>query len=92
MLKLICAVVLPVALSGFALAANPHTGGTTGQPGCSCESNPSPPGNSATAPGSAFNTAGVAGTKYAGQQPQNSTNPKSVSQYDTACFQQSQHK
>jgi hypothetical protein len=28
---------------------------------------------------------------YAGSQPQNSNNPKSVSQYDVACFQVSQH-
>jgi len=28
---------------------------------------------------------------YAGQQPQNSTNPNSVSQYDVACFQVSSH-
>jgi hypothetical protein len=45
------------------------------------------PGNASSAPGSAFNTSGVAGTHYAGQQPQNSQNPKSVSQYDVACFQ-----
>jgi len=28
---------------------------------------------------------------YAGQQPQNSRNPQSVSQYDVACFQQTSH-
>ena len=27
---------------------------------------------------------------YAGEQPQNSNNPKSVSQYDVACLQVSQ--
>jgi hypothetical protein len=37
--------------------------------------------------GSAFNPSGTAGSQYAGQQPQNSTNPKSVSQYDVACYQ-----
>jgi hypothetical protein len=42
-----------------------------------------------SAPGSAFNPDGTAGTKYAGTQPQNSKNPKSVSQYDVACFQNS---
>jgi len=46
------------------------------------------PGNAASATGSAFKDGGVAGTKYAGEQPQNSKNPKSVSQYDVACFQQ----
>ena len=34
---------------------------------------------------------GTAGTVYAGEQPQNSNNPKSVSQYDVACFQQAAH-
>ncbi len=62
-----------------------------GQPNQSCETNPTTPGNSSTAPGSAFNPDGVAGGVYAGQQPQNSNNPKSVSQYDVACYQQSIH-
>jgi hypothetical protein len=34
---------------------------------------------------------GLAGSVYAGQQPQNSNNPHSVAQYDVACFQVSQH-
>jgi hypothetical protein len=63
----------------------------TGQPNQSCQAVGVTPGNTASAPGSAFNTAGVAGTVYAGQQPQNSVNPHSVSQYDVACFQVSQH-
>ena len=58
---------------------------TTGQPNASCETTPNQPGNSISAPGSAFNPDGVAGTKYAGTQPQNSKNPNSVSQYDVAC-------
>lgn len=57
----------------------------TGQPNASCEDTPNQPGHSISAPGSAFNPDGVAGTKYAGEQPQNSRNPKSVSQYDVAC-------
>ncbi len=76
---------------GFAAAANPHTGGGTGQPNQSCQ-NPATsttPGNAANAPGSAFNPSGNAGTHYAGTQPQNSNNPNSVSQYDVACFQNS---
>ena len=40
-------------------------------------------------PSSAFNPTGNAGSHYAGTQPQNSKNPKSVSQYDVAGFQQS---
>jgi len=40
------------------------------------------------APGSAFNPDGVSGSKYAGEQPQNSRNTASVSQYDAACLHQ----
>lgn len=61
-----------------------------GQPNASCGSvtAPNTPGNAASAPGSAFNENGVAGTQYAGQQPQNSINPAAVSQYDAACANQ----
>ncbi len=62
-----------------------------GQPNQSCQAEPSTPGGSATAPGSAFNTSGVSGGVYAGTQPQNSNNPMSVSQYDVACYQVSNH-
>ena len=63
---------------------------STGQPNQSCGSASAPqtPGNAASAPGSAFNPAGHAGTVYAGQQPQNSRNTASVSQYDVACSHQ----
>jgi hypothetical protein len=87
-------VVLLIVLAILALplstvyAANP---GTNGQPNQSCQAQPLTPGNSASAPGSAFNPDGKAGTVYAGTQPQNSNNPMSVSQYDVACFQVSQH-
>ena len=62
----------------------------TGQPNQSCGSASAPetPGNAASARGSAFNPNGVAGQVYAGQQPQNSANPKSVAQYDVACSHQ----
>ncbi len=82
----VSAVAAPV---GVALAAANPSG--TGQPNQSCQAQPSTPGNSASAPGGAFNTSGKAGTVYAGTQPQNSNNPKSVAQYDVACFQVSQH-
>ena len=59
-----------------------------GQPNQSCETTGTPPGNSASAPGSAFNPSGTAGSKYAGQQTQNSRNTASVSQYDVACANQ----
>ena len=80
-------LVLALPLSTV-FAANP---GTTGQPNQSCEEQPLTPGQSASAPGSAFNPDGKAGSVYAGSQPQNSNNPMSVSQYDVACFQVSQH-
>jgi len=86
-ITLATALLLPITAGAF--AADPHTGGTTGQPNQSCESTPTRPGNASSAPGSAFNPDGKAGTVYAGEQPQNSKNPKSVSQYDVACFQQS---
>jgi hypothetical protein len=62
-----------------------------GQPNQSCQAAGVTPGHAASAPGSAFNPSGTAGTVYAGQQPQNSNNPKSVSQYDVACYNLSQH-
>ena len=87
-----------LAAAVFALAAAPAFGAGnpsgTGQPSQTCQSStaPSEPGNAASAPGSAFNeNDGIAGSMYAGSQPQNSNNPKSVSQYDVACFQVSQH-
>ncbi len=84
---LISLLVLALPFS-TAFAADP---GTNGQPNQSCQAQPSTPGQSASAPGSAFNPDGKAGTVYAGTQPQNSNNPMSVSQYDVACFQVSQH-
>ena len=85
-------VSLFLTASGVAFAADPHSGGSTGQPNQSCGSTtaPSTPGHASTAPGSAFNPSGKAGPVYAGQQPQNSKNSHSVSQYDCACFQVSQ--
>jgi hypothetical protein len=90
--------LMVLAATMFALATAPALGAgnpaRTGQPSQTCLSStaPSEPGNAASAPGSAFNeNGGIAGSMYAGSQPQNSNNPKSVSQYDVACFQVSQH-
>ena len=90
--RLTLGVALVLASTGVALAVNPHSGGSTGQPSQSCGSATASmtPGHASSAPGSAFNPNGHAGTVYAGQQPQNSKNPKSVAQYDVACFQVSQ--
>jgi hypothetical protein len=80
-----------VAMSpaGVALADNAHngntTGTTTGQPNQHLQSQPSAPPGLATTTNNGFNN--VAVNKYAGSQPQNSKNPKSVSQYDVAAFQ-----
>jgi hypothetical protein len=89
------ALGLCCTLGGAALAGDPHTSGTKGQPNQSCEVSGVHPGNAASARGSAFNDSGVAGAVYA--------NPDSkagvatlgtpghnhvVSQYDVACFQQ----
>jgi hypothetical protein len=94
-LRLFLAVGAIVLLlgTGVAMAANPHTGGTPGRPGQTCQllGNPPPtPGNSANAKGSPFNQNGVSGTEYAGAEANNSGNGQ-ASQYDVACFQQTQH-
>ncbi len=91
--RLVVTLAIVSFLAAFSAAAfaAPNPSGT-GQPNQTCGSSTamSDPGAAATAPGSAFNPNGTAGTVYAGQQPQNSTNPKSVSQYDVACYQVSQ--
>lgn len=69
---------------------------TTGQPSQDCEElvadgEGATPGQSANAPGGGSPFSGsdsVAGSHYAGSQPQNSNNPASVSQYDVACANQ----
>jgi hypothetical protein len=81
-------------LTGAAPALAAGNPSSTGQPSQTCLSGAAPmePGHAASAPGSAFNeNGGIAGGMYAGSQPQNSNNPKSVSQYDVACYQVSQH-
>jgi len=81
---LVIAVALALVLAGTSVAF-------AGQPNQSCEEQPNSPGHASSAPGSPFNSDGVSGSHYAGEQPQNSKNPKSVSQYDVACFQVSSH-
>ena len=76
---------------GTVLALAAAAPANAGQPNQSCEDQPMRPGQSSSAPGSAFNPDGTAGTHYAGEQPQNSNNPQSVSQYDVACAQVSAH-
>jgi hypothetical protein len=74
-------------LGSTAFAANPPG---TGQPNQECED--IHPGRAASAPGSAFNENGKAGTVYANPDSTggiHSGNSHVVSQYDVACFQQS---
>lgn len=65
-----------------------HSGNATGQPGADCEEliasgEGAAPGHAADNGKSAFG--GFAGTKYAGEQPQNSRNTANSAQYDSAC-------
>jgi hypothetical protein len=90
-MKRITGVVLALgALTLFSLPVYADSTGNQGQPSQSCQSFFGDAGPF-TPPG--FNTAGFnhATTVYAGSQPQNSKNPKSVSQYDVACFQAASH-
>lgn len=68
-----------------------NSGNAFGQPGVECEDliedgEGAAPGNTAKAPGTAFG--GSAHDRYAGEQPQNSRNTASTSQYDVACAKQ----
>ncbi|MET7478650.1 hypothetical protein ABZT17_30390 [Streptomyces sp. NPDC005648] len=77
-----------VAVASVALATGGAGVAFAGQPGQSCEDTPHQPGNSVSAPGSAFNPDGIAGTRYAGSPGTpslNSGNTHAVSQYDVAC-------
>src|SRR6478752_3698645 len=71
-----------IASAGMAWAGNVHTvTGTTGQPNQTIGTDQTgsvTPGMASIAPGSAFNPDGNAGTHCAGEQSQNSKNPKSV--------------
>ena len=84
----ICMVVASASIAaGSAAAGNPSPTGT-GQPSQSCQAEPTgPPGITSTTNGFATHAVNV----YAGSAPQNSNNPKSVSQYDVACYQVSTH-
>ena len=91
MRKLLAAVVVIAtvlaALAVGAWAGNPSPTGT-GQPAQSCQAEPTgPPGITSTTNGFATRAVDV----YAGSGAHNSNNPKSVSQYDVACFQVSTH-
>jgi hypothetical protein len=89
---------LSVGVSGTALAdPSPNGPGQPGAPGTTCGSPNATvtPGNSANAGGSPFNPSGQAGTVYAGNpgtaSAANANSSHAVSQYDIACFQNTQH-
>ena len=67
------------------------TTGHKGAPTNTCTVGGPSPGNAASAPGSAFNPGGTAGTVYAGNpgtaSVAHSNSTAAVAQYDVACFQ-----
>jgi hypothetical protein len=84
-------VCLLALSAGAVLAANPHSPGTTGQPNQSCQSFSATtrPGNSGTSLGAPFNEPGINSTS--GGTGGNAYNAAGApSEYDVACFQQSQ--
>lgn len=94
MAKILATVACTVGL----LLAAPTTASalvtpSTGQPGAPANTcgpdNPTTPGNSVQAPGSAFNPNGQAGAVYAGNDGTSSlahsNSSAAVSQYDSAC-------
>ena len=82
-------VIAFVALSpvGVALADNPHSGGTTGQPSKTEDPANSPPGHSSDG------FMNVGSQHYAGEalNPNKGNTDKAVSQYDVAGFQWALH-
>ena len=83
--------VLLVGL-GVAFAANPPGPGPTGQ-SCQAPTTTPPSTQAQSAPGAPLNTNGVSGGVYAngpGSTNVAITNTTAVSQYDVACFQNSQ--
>ena len=97
MRKLYAVIAAAVLLSSGATAASAASNPSgTGQPSQTCLNStaPSEPGQSAGAPGSAFNETGpgTAGVVYAGNGVSATTagSTNAVSQYDVACFQVSQ--
>lgn len=103
MTALVVAAALTVPSGGLALADNFHTGGSTGQPdpmhtgiACGTPGSTLTPGKTVSSSGTPFNPANT--KVYAGNLGNPTTdpnspafNPQPVSQYDVACYQQTQH-
>ncbi len=85
----IIAIGISTMFASTALAAANPSG--TGQPSQECGSTTAfdSPGHASTAPGSAFNEDGKAGSVYAGSgiSATKANSPHAVSQYDAACYQ-----
>ena len=84
--RLVALIIATACVFGPGIAGAASNPSGSGQPSQECgEDNAlaNPPG---------FDSGGFANAEahYAGSAPQNSNNPKSVSQYDVACFQYSQ--
>jgi hypothetical protein len=82
--------IVGVAL-GLTLAVGAVDAALAVQPDVECEDVAARPGHSDTAPGSPFKEGGTAGTVYAGEQPQNTINEQTESQYDVACIKVQEH-
>src|SRR5215467_6943998 len=88
-------LTMTLTTAGAALASpSPNGPGQPGAPNTTCATFTTTPGNSANA-NSPFNPDGNAGLHYAGNPGTaslaHSNSPHAVSQYDIACFQQTQH-
>ncbi len=75
---------------------SPNGPGQPGAPNTTCQQFTQTPGSSGTVGGAPFNPNGTAGSHYAGNpgtaSANHSNSATAVSQYDIACFQQTQHK
>ena len=81
-------LIIAALMATSAFGANPHQGGTTGQPGQSCE-DLGITHQGFTTGGFIHATSVYANVPESGQGQE--TNTHAVSQYDVACFQQSTH-
>ena len=82
-----------LAVNIVAATPSPNGPGQPGAPNTTCSQFTVTPGQSANAGGSVFNPNGTAGTVYAGNPNTsslaNANSVHAVSQYDIACFQNS---
>jgi hypothetical protein len=92
----VAGLMMAVGIAGTALAdPSPNGPGQPGAPATTCQQFTTMPGNASNA-NSPFNPNGNAGANYAGNPGTasllHSNSTHAVSQYDIACFQQTQHQ